>query len=50
MVVCVVKNIMDICDKCDHENFYEAPEEVVTKQLENARIFLGAVEAWLKTL
>ena len=40
----------EMCDKCDHDDFFVISKADVARQIENATTFLDAVEACVKTL
>jgi len=46
----VIGDAFIIRGRSDYEDFYVISKEEVIKQLENARTFLAAVEAYLNTL
>jgi uncharacterized protein (UPF0332 family) len=46
----IIGNAFDIRNDSDYEDFYVVSKEDVTKQAENARTFLTAVEIYIKTI
>ncbi|MDR2132043.1 MAG: HEPN domain-containing protein [Clostridiales Family XIII bacterium] len=46
----IIENAFDVRNNSDYEDFYVISKSEVKDQLENAKIFLLAVEAYLKTL
>lgn len=46
----IIGNAFDIRNDSDYEDFYVVAKEDVIKQLENAKLFLSAVEDYVKTI
>ena len=46
----MIRGAFDTRSDSDYEDFFVMSKAVVTRQIENARTFLDAVDAYLKTL
>jgi uncharacterized protein (UPF0332 family) len=46
----IIRKAFDVRNDSDYEDYYVVSKSEVTQQTENAKTFLAAVEAYLKTL
>ena len=45
-----IKEAFDVRNSSDYDDYYVISKDEVVRQIENARVFLAAVEAYVKTL
>jgi uncharacterized protein (UPF0332 family) len=46
----LIRNAFEVRNDCDYNDFYVISKEEVTTQIENAKTFIAAVEAYIETL